>query len=111
MTPINFEYYFKRLLMMNQMGIYITAADGHNWIELDEECDYHVDFERIDLNNKIYGGVLQAIDTFDDALMADGQDTLMKRWEEYGKDQFRFSKVGPDPSRIEEVDKGKGGIF
>ena len=111
MNSINFETYFKRLLMMNSLGVYVTHADGHNWIELDEECDYHAKFAAVCLNNKIYGGVLEAIDTFDAALIADGQNSLMQMWENYGQEVYMFRKIGADMSRIEKVANGQGGIF
>lgn len=109
---VNIEYYFKRLLVMNDYGVYLKGADGHIWIELDQEAEYPHKFNSIALNNKIYGGVLEAIDTFDAALVEDGQLSLIAQWELWGKDvMFYGNKIGADLSRIDRVKSGQGGIF
>ena len=109
--PIDFEYYFKCLLVMNQRGVYLVGRDGHIWIECDENPEYrwNDDFEEsgIYLNNKIYGGIFEAIDTFDAAIQKMGQSPLI---EQYG-DWLFFGRRGADNGRISEVGAGRGGIM
>lgn len=107
---VNIEYYFKRLLVMNDYGVFLKGNSGHIWIEQSE--DFPSPFDSIALNNKIYGGVFEAIDTFDAALVADGQLSLINQWELWGKDvMFYGNKIGEDKSRIDKVKSGQGGIF
>lgn len=106
---MNYENLFKRLLMMNSMGVYLSGRDGHIWIETSEDSRAYL--LSISLNNKIYGGVIQAVDTFDAALQRDGQPSLMDRWNEYGITEMFLGKGGLDESRMENVPYGKGGIY
>lgn len=108
---IDYENLFKRLLMLNQIGVYLKGAHGHVWIELDEEAEYHLEFKQVAVNNKIYGGVIEAIDVMDEALRRDGQPSLMDTWEEWGKDVLFLGKGGVDESRIDEVQSGRGGLY
>jgi len=105
--PIDFEYYFKCLLVMNHRGVYLYGADGHIWIGNDPEAEYPWSVilinAGVELNNKIYGGVLEAIDTFDAAVQSAGQPSLI---EQYG-DWLFFGRRGVDASRIY---RGNGGI-
>ena len=109
--PIDFEYYFKCLLVMNQRGVYLMGRDGHIWIEYDEnsEHSWSEDFVNhgIYLNNKIYGGIFEAIDTFDVAIQKMGQEPLIKQ---YG-DWLFFGRRGADDERISHIGAGRGGIM
>lgn len=107
---VDYEQLFKMLLVLNQHGIYLTGADGHVWIE-QAEVDYPLTFDTIALNSKIYGGVFEAIQTFDEALHLDGQDGLLTRWNESVKDVLFLGNGGVANSRIDRVGKGKGGIY
>ena len=106
---MNYGNLFKRLLIMNSMGVYLYGRDGHIWIGTSDESNAYL--LSISLNNKIYGGVIQAVDTFDEALQRDGQPSLMDRWNEYGKTEMFLGKGGIDESRIGVVAYGKGGIY
>ncbi len=110
-TQPDYEVAFKKLLMMNQKGIYLVGRDGHVWIENDSEVEYPLRLKRIILNNKIYGGVFEAIDTLDSAIEQDGQGTLLEMWNELGERVLFLGDGGVDNSRIDIVVKGKGGIY
>lgn len=107
--PIDFEYYLKCLLVMNDRGVYLTSRDGHTWIDFDPECEnnWNYDFAEngIYLNNKIYGGVFEAIDTFDEAIQRMGEEPLIKQF------YFYFGRRGVAENRIEKVGRGRGGIM
>ena len=101
----------KRLLGLMQMGAYLIPADGHIWIEVDDRIDDNLDSILtklgVQLNNKIYGGIEQALDTIDEALRLAGQPTLETVFNAY----LMFDvKLGSDSSRIRKVEPWKGGI-
>lgn len=107
---INIGYYFKRLLVMNDYGVFLKGNSGHIWIQLSE--DFPSPFDSIALDNRIYGGVFEAIDTFDAALVADGQLSLIAQWELWRKDVMFYGRnIGAAPGRITKVKSGQGGIF
>ena len=58
------ENNFKRLLALNQLGCYLQGADGHIWIQQDVNSDWQLDNilrnHGVYVNNKIYGGILEA---------------------------------------------------
>jgi len=106
----------KRLLALGQLGCHIQGRDGHYWIETGEPdrerarlhhlCKKH----GIGLNDKIYGGVLSALDTIDAALAICGKAPLLA----YGNDlldcQLDLGRPGVDPSRIDRFAPGEGWI-
>jgi hypothetical protein len=105
----DYENLFKRLLMLNQKGIYLYGRDGHVWIGTDENIEYPLNLNNVLMNTKIYGGVVEAFDTIDEALRRDGQDDLLTRWNEYGEDVLFLGRGGVDESRIDNVKSGQGG--
>lgn len=105
----DFEQLFKQLLILNQYGVYLRGADGHVWIESDGDCEYPLVLKNVMMNSKIYGGVIEAIETIDEALKRDGQEDLLTRWNEWGKDVLFLGQGGVSESRINEA-KGRGGI-
>lgn len=107
---MDYEKLFKRLLMLNNMGVYLHGRDGHIWITQDENMEYPMRLNTVLLNSKIYGGVAQAIETIEEALYKDGQPTLLDRWIEFGKSEMFLGRGGVDESRIDIVAKGKGGL-
>ena len=101
-----------RLLALGQMGAYLFGRDGHIWIEQ----DYNADGETLQtilcaggirLNNKIYGGVLQALDTIDEALRQCGEPALLQRYNA-GVLFLGASSIGV--GRITKVTKVNGGL-
>lgn len=73
----------RRLLGAMQLGITLVGRDGHIWIEtVGQGDDVYADFDDILaaggilINNKIYGGILQALDTIDEALRQCGHEPL-----------------------------------
>mgnify|MGYP003558735722 CR=1 FL=1 len=106
----DFENLFKRLLVMNHRGIYLQSADGHIWIKNDPESDYPLadELTNVMLNNKIYGGIVQAVDTFDEALRIQGLPSLLEMFDE---DVLFMGRGGVDESRIDKVESGKGGMY
>ncbi len=107
----------KRLLALGQLGCHIRGADGHFWIECsapDRETSYlawKLKEAGVLLNNKIYGGVLNALDTIDVALVEAGDFESLKEKGEYLIDsQLDLGAHGVDASRIDRVAQGRGGI-
>lgn len=107
---IDYENLFKRLLMLNQMGVYLNGRDGHIWINQDENEEYPMKLDIVFLNTKIYGGIIEALDTIDLALETDGQPQLLERWEKYGKDVQFLGRGGVGAGRIDIVKAGQGGL-
>ena len=107
---IDYENLFKRLLMLNQMGVYLNGRDGHIWINQDANEEYPMKLDIVFLNTKISGGIIEALDTIDLALETDGQPQLLERWEEYGKDVQFLGRGGIGAGRIDIVKAGQGGL-
>ena len=106
----NAEYLITRLLGLMQMGGSVHGADGHIWIESsDNDWNLNEVLQQggILLNNKIYGGVLEALDTIDEALRLCGKRPLAE-W--YDPDTLFMGKIGIGGSRIDKTQKGKGGL-
>jgi hypothetical protein len=61
------------------------------------------------VNDKIYGGVFEAIDTIDAGLQRAGQKPLIEQFDERGF--IYLGDGGVDESRITKVEKGKGGLM
>ena len=100
----------KRLLGLMQLGGSLNGADGHIWIE---SCDKEHNLNEILqekgilLNNKIYGGVLEALDTIDACLLQMGLDKL---GDIYNEDILFMGKGDIDWSRIDKTEKHRGGL-
>ena len=105
----------KRLIVAMDLGIMFRAEDGHIWIESDNgESGFEMLFTRllsefgIELNNKIYGGILEALDTIDECFRMMWKPSLL---EQYAPERhFLGTKRGPDMSRIKRVEPGEGGL-
>ncbi len=115
MVRIDWEALTKRLLVLGQLGCRLESDSGHIWIEQDRELDYEeyrlygiLKKGGVRLNNKIYGGILEALDTIDECLKRCGEDTLLEKYDE--DELFLGNKFGPDFSRINVVDKNEGGL-
>ena len=114
MLELNHEKFWKRLLAAMQLGVYLQGRDGHIWIECDGDSDDYslssiLDDSGVMLNNKIYGGILEALDTIDEALkMAGVAYTLLELYDE--QTQF-LGNGGVDGSRLDKTSRGKGGIY
>ncbi|MFH0938196.1 MAG: hypothetical protein V1899_02810 [Planctomycetota bacterium] len=105
----------RRLLALGQMGAYLVGMDGHIWIEQDENFDNEglagiLRDGGVALNNKIYGGVLEALDTIDEALRRAKYvyPTLLQNYDE---DILFLGETGIGQNRIEVGSPGDGGIF
>jgi hypothetical protein len=116
MMVINWEGMAKRLLALGDLGAFLGGADGHIWIQTAgrdyEENHFLFPVLRnagISLNNKIYGGIFEALDTIDEALRMAGHDILLDYYDE--DSMFLGNKIGPDMSRIDRKEKGKGGLY
>lgn len=107
------EHYFKRLLVLNRLGIILEYRDGHTWIS--DVPIYEDDWQdsslwcrkvnsilrdnHILLNTKIYGGILSAIDTIDAALQMAGMEPLIDQFDS----RMYLGSGGVDESRIDKV--------
>jgi len=116
---VNSEELAKRLLALGQYGCYLCGADGHIWIEpvIDGESakqSYLHDLLKragVGLNCKIYGGVLEALDTIDEALRLAGKPSLLKGFPGWRYDDELFlGDPGIGESRIDIYEKGTGGL-
>ena len=111
----NYEKMFKQLFMLNQGRVYLHLADGHTWIENEEGSliDHDLRKNGISVNNKIYGGLAQALDTMDEALQQAGYKPLVQEFDAlFFVDAFyRVGAGGVDESRIHKTTKGKGGLY
>jgi hypothetical protein len=120
MTAIDYVELCQRLLGLMQLGCTLESADGHIWInqyEKDEGATLEsiLKANNIMLNNKIYGGVIEALDTIDECLSMSknhlswdkGKYNLFQR----GEIQFLGDRFGPDKSRIDTTKDGKGGLY
>lgn len=100
----------RRLLGLGQLGCLLQGRGGHIWIEC-VDTDYNLNEilnqKGILLNNKIYGGVLEALDTIDEALKIMGLRSLE---EHYHEDWLFLGKHSVDSSRIDRTEKWKGGL-
>lgn len=101
----DFEKLFKALAVMNHLGYSVYAADGHTWIQWDENRKNI--FVDVCLNNKIYGGIAEAVETFDAAYQMDGNPPLVDEFDAFG---LLVGKGGVDHSRIDKCE-GKGGVY
>jgi len=67
----------KRMLAAMNLGVYLKPADGHIWIHADYDLEYGLaeilKSKKITINNKIYGGVLEALNVIDLALEKAGE--------------------------------------
>jgi len=96
----------KRLLMLGMQGVFLTGADGHIWINYDNEVNDWLSFQEkllkfnITFNSKIYGGVLEALDTIDYTLRLMGEPSLLEQWVGYGYNIMFLGEKGPDYSRV-----------
>jgi len=111
----NYEKMFKQLFMLNQGRVYLRITDGHTWIENEEgsSIDYNLKANGISVNNKIYGGLAQALDTMDEALQQAGYKPLVQEFDAlFSIDAFyTVGAGGVDESRIDRTTKGKGGLY
>lgn len=112
MTQCMCEVNFKRLLALNQLGCWLRGEDGHIWIEYERDEDSCLlarilSEGGISINNKIYGGVLEALNVVDAALQRAGHHKLI---DTYCSEVSFLGEDTLDESRIIEVEKGNPGI-
>jgi hypothetical protein len=119
---INYEEISKRLLSLASLGCHLEDRDGHIWVEPaymdmgdNEESHSHLHYilkeHGIHLNNKIYGGVLEALYTIDEALRLSGHKSLLGTfigWDD--TDPYFLGEKGVATNRIAIGEKGSGGI-
>jgi hypothetical protein len=118
-------YVAVRLLGLTALGCYLAARDGHIWVEQihEEPEDDESGVDRagsglamilaaagIVLNNKIYGGVLEALDTIDEALRLAGASTLASYGESDGSCGYFLGEPCIARDRIDRTRPGEGGI-
>ena len=103
----------KRLVVANNLGIIITHADGHRWIESHKigcfDFDAKLKADGISLNNKIYGSLEDALDIIDECLKMMCLLTLEDNF--WGDESDILGSDGLDKSRIDIVKYGEGGLY
>ena len=75
----------KQLIMLSVMGINITIADGHRWIEFNEYAEYDeksIDLLEKSISCKVYGGIKEAIIRIDNLFIKNNMPTLEQRFDE-----------------------------
>ena len=105
----------KRLLGLMQMDAYLCGHDGHIWIVCNDNgyserhsLDKILRSGRVGLNNKIYRGVLEALDTIDESL---NKASFCFSLEEYYSEVEQFmGSGGVDYSRI-SANESEGGLY
>lgn len=105
----------KRLLGLMQMDTVLCGHDGHIWVVCNDD-GYSEGFSlsrlltegRVLLDNKIYGGILEALDTIDEALKLAGFSHTLESW--YDEDTQFLGDGGVDNGRIDKC-VGTGGIY
>ena len=109
----NYEKMFKQLFVLNDSGIYLTIDSGHTWIENTDEssANRHLMEAGISVNNKIYGGIAQALDVMDEALQRAGCSSLVEVFDMMESDGYVIGKGGIDESRIDKTNKNEGGMY
>jgi len=108
----NWENLAKRLLSFMAMGGHLESDSGHIWIYSEDDEDRYFDSvvkkAGVSVNNKIYGGVLEALNVVDKALEYAGHPSLLDQWDEdymfLGEDTFR-------ENRLDRCAKGTGGLY
>lgn len=105
----------KRLVSLSNFGICIYHADGHRWIEFCDDFNESFNFEEqlkeygVALNNKIYGTLSDALDIIDRCLCIMGKGTLLDNF--WMDEEDIVGSFGFDDSRIDRVEKNKGGLY
>lgn len=105
----------KRLIAAMCHGVYIDHRDGHRWIECDRDKEYNLHEmlrrEGVMLNNKIYGGVDEALDVIDQALTSADFLSLEHDFDaSFDAGDVECRSLYAD-SRVDTVLKGTGGVF
>jgi len=106
------EKNFKRMIALNSLGSHLYFRDGHTWIgDTSDEVESIYSLRtilmdnKILLNTKIYGGILEALDTVDEALF----QAVGKKLVDFFEPSFMFmGDGGIDRSRIDKVKVGGG---
>lgn len=113
---MNTTYRERRLIAAMSLGIHIEFQDGHRWIEAADFLDGDVGFSGrlkaygLLLNNKIYGGVDEALDVIDEALKAMDDKTLAERFNAYFDEEEHVTGRSSYSDRVDMVEPGKGGL-
>ena len=103
MKEIDWKKAFECLAEANRLGIFIEEADGHWWIIYQETyCgfDYneHLEKHGVNINSKIYCGILGALAVIDESLRLCGGRGLIYTTDylgEYITDMSRITKTEP----------------
>ncbi len=102
----------KRLISAMAMGIRIEFQDGHRWI-ISEPTEYF-DFDNelckhgIKINDKIYGGLIQALDIIDECLLKMDKETLLEMY--WYPDDY-ITSIHEPHNRIDIVSDNSGGLY
>lgn len=109
----------KKLIILSYLGITIEHADGHRWIEYHETIngfsfDKELKEHGLLLNNKIYGGVLQAINVIDRAIYYMWEMDLLEFYNKIFLSQNYGVEInwdsGHEDNRIKITETGEGGL-
>jgi hypothetical protein len=118
LNPTELLVLCKRLLMLGQLGCHLEGRDGHIWIESqimedgtnDSALDKILRRNHVSLNDKIYGGILEALATINWALLRAGERTLEEKFDDYHPDTLFLGKHGVDESRV-DIRENCGGLY
>jgi hypothetical protein len=108
----------KALIVMSFHGIYVEGGGAHRWIHFDEEneiYDYDGELQKygISFNNKIYGGMIEAVMLVNYTWKMMYNQSLIEWYDKNVDDEWEITHVRELPeesSRIDIVGTGKGGL-
>jgi hypothetical protein len=105
----------KVLMVISAHGIWIEHKDGHRWIECNPEpelTNFDEDLREagVLLNNKIYGGVYEAIYVLNEAWKRVYGMSIVAEFEKYWEKEWDVELYKTDHKRITLVEEGKGGL-
>ena len=105
----------KQLIVLSAHGIYITHQDGHRWIERSPLEYYDYDKELAEhglmVNNKIYGGVKEAIAVVDETWQIMYGGTLVETFDDMYDARVDIDPADAEHGRITKVEPGHGGLM
>ena len=106
----------KQMVVLSAHGIYIEHQDGHRWINSTplEYYDYDKDLAEhgIMVNNKIYGGVKEAIEVINETWRMMYSESLVESFDGRFDEEWDVNCCRDEPgNRITLTPKGRGGLL
>ena len=115
-TIVDWEALAKRYIALSAQGVRIEFDSGHYWLMADEDADSSLDALLKDagvrVNGKIYGGILEALDTIDEALQQANAKNLLTYYNDLVTGVYPGYSLGNNGiGHVDRVAPGQGGIL